>query len=371
MKCRVIAPVLPRSLFGITATICVLAIGSPAEGEEAPPAASLTEVSDRELMDRGFAALKRKDLETAHAAFQEVWGRRPQVVVGLSLAEVEMRLGRFAEAAEHWQYVLLTLPEDMSAGRDSARQQLDLCRGHIGALTVRVTPDGSSVVVNDKPVGESPLRREVFLEPGAHSVYAIHRGRRSNGHTFQVSPGSRLSFTLTVPGAANTPPMGDAARPTASVAVTTRDRRTPVVATGGGHTGLRTPVIIAGGASALAAAALGSYFAVRSNDASDNAASARRTVEAEGDPNTPTISLCAGSNRPAACDELASSVDDVKRFRTLSVGAYIGAGVLAVGTVAAVVLWKERATVTGANAAHVSIDPLFGSLSGLAVSGQF
>jgi len=133
------------------------------------------------------------------------------------------------------------------------------------------------------------------------------------------------------------------------------------------------PLIVAGAATALTAAALGTYFAVKSNNASDDAASASREVEAEGDPAVPKFSRCAGANRPAACARLANDLVDADGFRNLSVGAFIGSGALAVGTLATMVLWKEGSTsrAIGQNSAQVTISPLLGSLRGLAVSGRF
>ena len=64
----------------------------------------------RQLLRQGYNALKRDDLDGARAAFATAWAHRQHVVVALSLAEVETRLGRFVDAAEHWQYLLTNLP---------------------------------------------------------------------------------------------------------------------------------------------------------------------------------------------------------------------------------------------------------------------
>ncbi len=325
-----------------------------------------------EFMERGFAELKRGDLDAARRAFAASWARRHQVIVALSLAELEMRLDRFADAAEHWQYLTMNLPASATDQRDSARAKLDVCRSHVGSVTVQATPDGSSVVVDDRPAGESPLGREFFLEPGAHSVYATRDGRRSSGRTFQVSAGSHLSFTLAVPvEEEKTAARSEATKP-ASQLPAPRDVHPQSVTAQHGEVGLRVPVIIGGGVAALAAAGLGTYFVVKRNSASDNAASARRDVEAEGDTGVPKNSLCAGSKRPAACAALAGDLTDVDRFTNLSIGAFIGAGTLVAGTLVTMVLWKGSADSHSAGEkARVTLAPLIGSSSGVQVAGTF
>jgi hypothetical protein len=321
-------------------------------------------------MERGFGELKRGNLEAAREAFAAGWARHPEVVVALSLAEVEMRLERFVDAAEHWQYVTMNSPSAAVDQRDAARAQLEACKSHVGSVTLQVTPQGSSVVVDDKPVGEGPLGRELFVEPGAHYVYATRDGRRSSTRAFQISAGGRLSFTLVVPGAVE-PPAAQAVGARPPSRLSNVQGGLPPAGEQHGKTGFRVPVLIAGGATALAVAGLGAYFAVQSNGASDDAASARRDVEAQAGPTTPRNGLCAAPERPAACAALAGDARDTNRFRNLSIAAFVGAGALAAGTLVTMVLWKDDARSGSGRAARVTVTPLIGAISGLQVATRF
>ncbi|HXK18455.1 MAG TPA: hypothetical protein VNG33_11665, partial [Polyangiaceae bacterium] len=229
---------------------------TPVGAAQTPTADAATDDTTKQLLREGFSAMKRNDLEAARVAFAAAWAHRQHFVVALSLAEVETRLGRFVEAAEHWQYLLENLPAEHAEKRDAAREQLESCRTHIATLTLRVLPQDATVFIDEKPLDDAHLDGELYLEPGAHEVYASKDGRRSTAHTFRASPGSRFSFGLVISPA-------PAAQPTASLpknapdlpARTARpDGQSSVAAE---HRSLRTPVLIGEAALAVISAAAG------------------------------------------------------------------------------------------------------------------
>lgn len=330
----------------------------PADGDDA---------ATSELIRRGFVELQRDDLEAAREAFAAAWARRPAVVVALSLAQVEMRLGRFAEAAEHWQFLLLHLQGAGSDQRKAAAEQLEVCRAHIGSVTLQVAPDGATVVVDEKPVGQAPLNRMVFLEPGTHTVYASHAGRRSDELTFQISAGSRLSFSLRIAAAASQPtPRTEPPRPSRALAHHTGTNTRPE------RSSIRSPLLIGGALLASSSAALGIYFAIKSSEASDSASAARAAAESASDASIERNRVCSGAARPEACAVLARSVEDMDRFRNLSTGAFIGAGVFGAATLAGLVFWKEPHTAAAPRKSRgFSVGPVMGQMNGLELKATF
>ncbi len=60
------------------------------------------------------------------------------------------------------------------------------------------------------------------------------------------------------------------------------------------------------------------------------------------------------------------------RFRNLSIGTFVGAGVLAAGSVATLVLWNDKAADNRKHAddTRVTFAPLLGPLNGFAVSAD-
>ena len=265
---------ITKWMLAVTIGLGTLADPQPASAE------SLAEAPDdatKELLRRGFAASKKGDLEGAREAFAAAWERRQHFAVALSLAEVETSLGRFVEAAEHWQYVVGHLPDDLTEKRSFAAERLAECKTRIGTLTLRVTPDGSAIHVDGARVADSPLNRELYLPPGDHTVYAEKVGRRSVTRKVRLGAGSRLSFHLVVP---SVPPAQASAAPLLS---RTASSRTDAHTTDGQSSAgsLRTPVLVAGAALTLASAAVGTVFVWKSNGASDDAQGALEQAVAE------------------------------------------------------------------------------------------
>jgi hypothetical protein len=352
-----------RSFLALAITAGTLARPATAHSE---PAAEGTAkgTSNEELIAGGLSALKAGRLEEARDAFAAAWRRQPETVVTLALAEVEMRLGRFVDAAEHWQYLVAHLPVGSAREREAARDQLDICRSHVGALTLKVEPDGATVLIDDEPVGSAPLARELFLEPGRHRVRATISSRTSDERPISISAGSRLSLSLRVPSAAPEAqtPHGRAVAPAAPVIQ-------PDAAQPPAHASrLRTPVLIASAALAASSAALGIYWLTRHGVAADEAGAARATAEAGAPPSAPRNSICYGPERPTACDSLVRSVRDADRFHNLAVGAFVTAGVFGAATIAGLMIWKSPSP-TGEQ--RISIAPLLGMANGVELAGRF
>jgi tetratricopeptide (TPR) repeat protein len=355
-----LGPKPPRGIVPLllaAALLAALVWSRPAAAEAAP------ETDTKELLREGFAALKKNDLETARTAFTSAWNKRQHFAVAFSLAEVEMRLGRYVEAAQHWQYVLANIPDDLADKREQAAQQLDECRNHVGVFTVHVSADGASVHVDGVHVGDSPLTGELYVQPGDHEIYAEKSGRRSPVRLFRISAGSNLSFELRVPPTALQLP---ASRQTAQSSLASG---TDHVAQPSPATSIRTPVLIAGLVATAGAAAVGTVFVLKSNGASDDARDALNQAVAQSDPSRDPSTVCGGPNRAPACDTAFKSIDDKDRFRDLAVGSFIASGVFAAGTAAAYWLWPQQSPAKGV--AVLPAPTILRGGGGLAFAGSF
>jgi tetratricopeptide (TPR) repeat protein len=114
----------------------------------------------------GFAELKQGDLEGAHDAFERAYAIDPQPAVALSLAEVEMKLERYEEAAAHFLFLRKTAPPD-SSERPSAHNNLAECRKHLGRAKITVHMAAAELFVDGRSVGFAPMRDELWLAPKA------------------------------------------------------------------------------------------------------------------------------------------------------------------------------------------------------------
>jgi tetratricopeptide (TPR) repeat protein len=318
-------------------------------------------------MRQGFAALKRHDLDGARTAFAAAWTERPHFAIAFSLAEVEMQLGLFRDAAEHWQFVLANLPADLADKRPYAREQLAECKKHVGTVTFRVKPDGATIYVEGKRLAEAPLNRELYLSPADHEVYAEKDGRRSALRTVRSVAGSKLSFELTVwtPAATRTP----SSVPDSTVQPSAVPRVAPLAEPSSGSS-LRTPILITGAALTLASAAFGTAYVLRSNAARDDATRALQEAEEVSDPSINRESACAIKERPPACDEATARLSDESHFRNVAIAGFLGTGVLAAATATTYWLWPGSGTTASSRRAVV-VPTLVPRFAGVTVSGSF
>jgi hypothetical protein len=296
----------------------------------------------------GLGEYKAGNLEAARKAFINAWCIKRYLDITGTVAEIEMKLGRYREAAEHWEYYLANNPPD----RDEAIVQLAECRSQLASVRVSVDTPDAVIFVNERAIGIAPLDREVWLEPGSHTFHAQLLHRRSSERTIKVAMGESHLVVLEFPkqeerpiAALNTP----TPRP---APVSDRLERKPE----GGNT--RTGVLIGGGIATAAALGVGVGYWLWAEALGENAESWRAATEREGDPGLVAINgQCSPpkGERPASCDTFWRRLDEESEARTVSNAAFIAGGILGIGTVAAFFLWpspRERA-----KAAAVVLEP--------------
>ena len=80
------------------------------------------------------------------------------------LGECEIKLARWVHAARHLGLVLQDKPDGPERARlDTLFKQ---ARAQVGGVTVQSSLDGADVFADNQITGRTPLRSEVFVEPG-------------------------------------------------------------------------------------------------------------------------------------------------------------------------------------------------------------
>ena len=103
----------------------------PAEDDPLP---AETQQQVRNLVNEGAAASAKNDWEGARAALLKAWEIRPLATIAANLGYVELKLGKYREAAEHLQFFLDKAPTDRPERRNDAEQELAECRKHVAIL---------------------------------------------------------------------------------------------------------------------------------------------------------------------------------------------------------------------------------------------
>jgi hypothetical protein len=323
-----------------------------------------TEQAVTELMRTGLERYSKKDLEGARDAFQKAWKLRQHAAIAASLAEVELKLARYRDAAEHLSFYLANLPSGKESSRGDAEQQLAECKKHIGTLSVTVEPATATVLVDGVARGEGAIA-ELFLEPGEHALQAEKEGRSSTMLKPSIAEGEVLNVRLTVKPA----PAEKASFPQPQPPAPARVAPAPRQAEANNDTEFW--VVTAGGALSVAALTVGVMYTLQANSAESEGDDLLRQIQRDSDPQLVMQGAeCAVTPLPAGCAELASARQDADSKRNLAIGSFVTGGVLAAATVGAIVFWPERKPAP--NSAHWTLVPWGGwQAPGLLLNGTF
>lgn len=172
------------------------------------PAAS-TKPADRadELFAQGNVAFDEGRLDEAYSLYQQAWALKRTYDIAGNLGQVELKLGKFRDAAEHLDFTLrLFPPTGKSEPREAIRRALDAARKEVGALSIRVNVQGAAVTIDGKPIGLSPFEAAVFVEPGTRVVEATLEAHHPTRISIAVGKDERREVTLSLAPKAQPPP---------------------------------------------------------------------------------------------------------------------------------------------------------------------
>jgi hypothetical protein len=271
----------------------------------------------------------------AEAAFRAAWEINPSHDVAANLGHTEYKLGKYRDAAEYLSFALRNSPlVGKQEPRELAKKRLDEVRAQVGTLHVQVSVTGATVLVDGKPVGQAPLDREVFVDPGKRMIEARLPGYEPARQSVDIAKGGELDVALAMKA---TPPL---------------PRRSVV------------PGAVLGGVAGVAlVSGIGVYVAARSKRASAESVSQSILQEHH--------SCVAGAhNLDTRCAELLSTASTGNTFQHVSAGLFVGAGVAAAGALVYFV-WPQ-ATPTAPRTGTWRIMPAVSPTAlGLTASGTF
>ena len=135
----------------------------------------------------------------AYVAFLAAWGVSKLPGIASNLADCEMSLGKFRDAAEHFRYVVKDTSADAKPeDKKRAQTKLDEVLKRLAALTIIVPIDDAVVLLDGALLGKSPMRESVYVDPGSHTLDATHEGYEPARISFEAAAGAtpivRLPF---------------------------------------------------------------------------------------------------------------------------------------------------------------------------------
>jgi hypothetical protein len=305
----------------------------------------------RTLFRKGLASYNAGQVETARQLFLTAWAIQPSADVAMELAQTEMDLGKYVDAAEHLDYALRNFtPSINEKMRHIARQAYTDVLHRVAKLNVTVNQDGAEVLLNGRVVGKTPLPGSLYAPAGSCVVQA-RWGISSASETLLAEPGKEVPIILALQRAGG--PASD---------LTTAQEphhHEPLLTSAATHKSL-VPVIV-GGAIAVLGLTTGVGLRIASNSEANNAQKISSGLGVEG---------CVGTNANSSnCTTLRDSLRKSDRERNWSTAGFV-VGSAALLSMAAYWFWPRKQNAVAASGFRVS-----GTLSphsgGVAVVGGF
>ncbi len=302
----------------------------------AQPNASATQVG--QFFDQAQAAYAKGDWKGAYDAYTAAWALQKSYDIAGNLGNVELKLGKYRDAAEHLAFSIENFPPTGEESLQKAIQKklagvlTEVGRLHVQLSANGATVDGASVTVNGRPAGTAPkVAKTLFVEPGDVVVEVKLAGYLDARQQVAVAKGAEQSLTVVL------------------VPLPQQHRSVIPGAVMGS---------LAGAALITGAALLGEGAAKRSD--AKNLNSAIQTAH--------NGCIPASSNLDPRCSQLNDTALSAGTFHNTGVGMLVGAGVLGVAT-AAYFLWP---TPKQGQASALHVVPVVSVTgTGVLVSGSF
>ena len=302
--------VLTSLLIAVSLSMSVEAIASDSPKPAAPGGATTAapKVLDHadELFEQSATAYDAGRFAEALAKLEQAWGLKRTHDIAGNLGVVELKLGKYPEAATHLAWALQHFPPTESdQARQGFQKEADKARAQSGTLRIHVSVAGADVSVNGRSVGTSPLTEDVYIAPGSANVVA-----RRDGYTM-------VEQAVTVP-------KGEA-----------RDVSLQLLPSGAApEVRSRVPLVVGGAAISVAAIATGAaLLAVAGGKGSD----ADQMVTQFKSASAP---LCPTPSTTDVCGDLFSLRREHDIFHNAGVALLVGGSAVAVGTLA-YALWPR------------------------------
>lgn len=314
----------------------------------------------RQLVRDGEQAFQAGQLERARTLLQQAWALRNSYDIAATIGQIDLELGRYAEAATYLRFSLDNFaPTESDSALEHVKQGFAQAKGRVTTLRVKVDRDGAVIRVDGELVGKSPLR-EVFVTPATHVVEVELDGQRAQ-RTVAGRPGEEVSVQLAL---GSRGPVRASPAPAASPGTAEHDAGAEPLAR-------RNPVPwIIGSVATLAGVTAGVILTVRADETERELAGLRSQTASVG----PGACNNPPSTLAALCTRQADAAERYDRERNWSTISFAVAGAAALGTLG-YVLWMPGADSGRANsrrptgpALHASAGPGQGALW---VSGDF
>ena len=292
---------------------------APADAAKSASAPPDDNARARSLFRKAATASQEGRYEQARQLLLDAWTIRQTYDVASSLAQVEIQLKLYRDAAEHLEFCLRNFaPVESEQTLEQAKKAFLELKTRVATIKLSTNRKGAEIFVDGLRIGTDPLPAKAFVEPGLRKLAARLDGDIAE-QALNALAGKEYVVELQLGSEV------DAKAPTPAAAAAN-----PLEAPAASYQPNYAPAIVAasvGGAALVAGVVL---FIESSHKDSQRQERLHQL---------PGSNRCGAQNpNGSACSEIQSLADDAKTFRTLS---WVGFGTAAAAGVATYFLWPR------------------------------
>ena len=169
-------------------------------------------VKAKSYLDRGDEILNKGDgymskdkvekaidnYEKALELYEKAYATYESPKIFFPIALTEQKLGRFKEALRHYQILLAS---DVELADDVKKQVMDgieLTKDNLVGFMPKVNPDGATVYMDGKKIGQTPLSKVFYVTPGWHEFKIRKTGYKTFEGDFDRKRGALEKRTVSL-----------------------------------------------------------------------------------------------------------------------------------------------------------------------------
>jgi len=183
---------------------------------------SLEEAQQR--YQRGRELYAEGDFQAALVELQRAYELAPSYKLLYNIAQVQYQLQDYAGALKSFQRYLLEGQGELSPQRrDEVQREIDRLQVRVANLRIVVNKPGAEIMIDDVPVGTSPLSGLVSVSAGRRKVSASLAGHLPVSRVVDVAGRDTVEVVLELSSTSVAAPQPVAAQPAASPSAVTAD----------------------------------------------------------------------------------------------------------------------------------------------------
>jgi hypothetical protein len=237
----------------------------------AAPAGPVSEENRKEAAERfkrGVQLQADGNLDAAVIEFERAYELAPAYQVLFNIAVVYRDKNDRASALRAFERFLSEGGAKVDAKRrKEVEGEIAKLRDVVATVTIKSNVDGAEVILDDMPLGKTPLKQPILVNVGRHKIEASKEGYRSDSQLFALAGRDERTITLNLKeikvDPPPPPPPTSTAPPPPPATTTTPAPTTRVSTESGGQKGLGYGLTVAG----VLGVGLGGFFGLSARSA--------------------------------------------------------------------------------------------------------